>query len=472
VSDIFDYIQPDSLHALIRQYSEVLDIPVSILDEQRKVIFKHPEKSPRAKSERRELRIKDNSIGYISVPSSGRSPGAALDFIEQNLTEILSMGYEIDSLSGEVARNYEEMSLLWQLTSRLGVGLDSDKVCRVLADEAMKICPSRNVSILLLAETPSRVPKTSCIVTTKEDEVPENVPFFLPEVSLGEDAKSASMMALSAAHGLMGEVYKRKEPITICDVAKDERFEGFTFPIKRILVVPLLVEDDVIGAIVAGDKLDGEEFYSTEIRLIMSIATECAVSIKKALLYDEIHDMLFSTAEAFSLAMDAKDPYTYGHSKRVSELAAGIGESMGLPADTIGKVRLAALLHDIGKLGTPEVILGKISNLEPDEMEMMREHAYMGARMIENIKRMREISTWMCHHHEKFDGSGYPSGLKGEQIPLPSRIIALADYYDALTSDRPYRKALTKEDAINEMKAVVGKHFDPAVYEHFLKVTS
>jgi putative nucleotidyltransferase with HDIG domain len=235
--------------------------------------------------------------------------------------------------------------------------------------------------------------------------------------------------------------------------------------------VPLSVEGSVIGAIIATDKLDGEDYYSTEIKLISSIATDCAVAIKKALLYDEIHEMLFNTAEAFSLAMEAKDPYTYGHSKRVSELSANIAKAIGLAPETIRRIRLAALLHDIGKLGTPEVILGKVSGLEPEEMDRMKEHPYAGARIVENIGRMREIAQWMCHHHEKYDGSGYPSGLKGDEIPLPSRIIALADFYDALTSERPYRKALGRDEAVRIMGESVGTHFDPAVFEHFLKAT-
>jgi putative nucleotidyltransferase with HDIG domain len=181
--------------------------------------------------------------------------------------------------------------------------------------------------------------------------------------------------------------------------------------------------------------------------------------------------MLFSTAEAFSLAMEAKDPYTYGHSKRVSELSASIAKTFGLSAEALSRVRLAALLHDIGKIGTPEVILGKNSTLEPEEMDRMKEHPYVGSRMIENIRRMRDIAIWLCHHHEKYDGTGYPSGLKGDQIPLPSRIIALADYYDALTSERPYRKAFTRDEAVNTMKESVGTHFDPVVFEHFMKAT-
>jgi putative nucleotidyltransferase with HDIG domain len=471
--EIFKYLTEDKLATFVRQYSELLQTPVLFLDEKEELLLRFPEDAPQAGLKTRGLSVKDDLVGYIAVPSTTKSAEASLDFMERNLTEVCDMSYEIDSLAGEVARNYEELSLLWQLTSRLGVGLDVDKICKVLADEVMKICPASNISILLLAETSTQSMKDSCLIAPQGQQpepAQETKPFFFPKVSLGEDASNASLMALSANRGLMGEVYKRKEPITICDVSKDRRFEGFTYPVTRVLVVPLIVEEEVIGAIVASDKLDGEEFYSTEIKLIMSIATECAVSIKKALLYDEIHDMLFSTAEALSLAMDAKDPYTYGHSKRVSQLSASVAKSLGLPAETISRIRLAALLHDIGKLGTPEVILGKDSSLEPEEMELMKEHPYVGARMLENIRRMREIATWMCHHHEKYDGSGYPSGLKGEHIPLPSRIIALADYYDALTSDRPYRKALSKEEAINIMKESVGTHFDPVVYEHLVKV--
>ncbi len=275
------------------------------------------------------------------------------------------------------------------------------------------------------------------------------------------------MMLMNTDTGLLGEVYRNKEAVTVCDVNKDSRFEGFPYHMTRILIVPLTVEDKVIGTIVASDKLDGNEFYTTEIKLITSIASACAVSIKKALLFDEIHDMLFSTAEAFSLAMEVKDQYTYGHSKRVSEISALIAKEIGLSAEDISSVRLAALLHDIGKIGTPEIILDKDSTLEPEEMERMREHPYVGARMVENIRRLRVIAQWMCHHHERYDGTGYPSGLKGEEIPLPSRIIAIADFYDAMTSDRPYRKALSREEAVKTMQPAVGTHLDPFVFEMF-----
>lgn len=469
---IFEYVPAERLKDLLREYSEALGLPVFILGKNEEILLCHPEGAKPRRLIRKGLSLREAHIGDVAVPGGRKTAEPALDFIWQNLTRIVRMSYEIDNLSGEVARNYDELSILWELTSKLGAGLDVDRICKVLADEVMEICPSNHVSILLVAEMPSGPTKSGCMINpgdTSEQEPPKKV--FFPKVSLGEDASAASMTTLSADSGMMGRVYKNMKAVAVNDVRKDERFQGFPYPARRLLVVPLSVEGSVIGAIIATDKLDGEDYYSTEIKLISSIATDCAVAIKKALLYDEIHEMLFNTAEAFSLAMEAKDPYTYGHSKRVSELSANIAKAIGLAPETIRRIRLAALLHDIGKLGTPEVILGKVSGLEPEEMDRMKEHPYAGARIVENIGRMREIAQWMCHHHEKYDGSGYPSGLKGDEIPLPSRIIALADFYDALTSERPYRKALGRDEAVRIMGESVGTHFDPAVFEHFLKAT-
>jgi putative nucleotidyltransferase with HDIG domain len=191
--------------------------------------------------------------------------------------------------------------------------------------------------------------------------------------------------------------------------------------------------------------------------------------LKKALLYDEIQSMLFSTAEAFAFAIEAKDPYTYGHSKRVSEMAVQIGLHLGLPPEKLNWIKLAALLHDIGKIGTPEYILHKSEKLTPAEMSKVKEHSVIGAKMVEHIKRMKEIAQWIYHHHEKYDGSGYPAGIEGNEIPLPARIISIADTFDALTSDRPYRKAFMKEEAIRIMRKSIGLHFDPFLFRYFEK---
>lgn len=474
---IFDFITANKLKKLFQQYSEAFNITVLLFDRNKELLLKFPEDAPQAELTMKPLNLRGSLLGYVAMPSTDKASEAYLGFIEKNLSDVVEMGYEIESLSGEVARNYEELSLLWRLSSRLGAGLNVEKICNTLADEVMNVCPSNNISVMLVNEISSDTLATSSISSIQHPQCLESKPpvkksVLSPKVSLGVSASRASKMTLNTDRGLAGYAFDKKEALTVCDVHNDKRFEGFPYPVKHLLIVPLIVEDIAIGAIIASDKLNGEEFYSTEIKLISSIASECAISIKKALLFDEIQSMLFSTAEAFSFAIDAKDPYTYGHSKRVSEMAVKIARNLGLPADTLNWIRLAALLHDIGKIGTPEDILHKVEKLNPDEISRIKEHPLVGARMIEHIKRLSEIALWICHHHEKYDGSGYPAGIKGDKIPLVSRIISIADTFDALTSDRPYRKTFTKEEAIRIMRESVGIHFDPGLFEYFEKAVS
>ncbi|MEE9615059.1 MAG: HD domain-containing phosphohydrolase [Thermodesulfobacteriota bacterium] len=448
----------DRLKRLLGQYSEAFGRQILILDEEEKALLSVHGDRLQGKLTTRPLYLRDSLVGYVAT-AGDEGDASQLEFIARNLMEMINAGYEIDSLAGEVARVYEELSLLANISAKLGSGLEVDRICRVLADEVMKRCPSANVSIMLVKEVP-------------RDESPQSgmKSFLVPRVSIGKDADKASTMILKADTGLIGYVSEIKRAITVCDVSEEERFEPLPYPVARILLVPLVVEDTVIGAVVANDKLDGEEFYSPEIKLLSNIASECAISIKKALLYDEIHSMLFSMAEAFSLAIDAKDPYTYGHSKRVSRLAVGIAEELGLPPDTVDWIRLATLLHDTGKIGVPDAILNKADKLEPDEMLKMQEHPALGAKMIGHIQRFTEIARWIRHHHEHYDGSGYPMGLKGDDIPLPARIINVSDTFDALTSTRSYRKAMEKEEALKIMRDSSGTHVDPAILDCLEKV--
>lgn len=465
MSRISELIGVEALGKLIDQYAKGLHKDILIMDRDRKFVAGFRDDVQLGELTDKPILLRDSVIGYVAAPPGNGED--ALTFVSQNLSAVIEMAYEIESLSGEVARNYEELSLLWNISTRLGTGMDVDAICRVLAEEMIKLCPVNAVSIFLLGDMPfDRLFPAELAMTGGATTPPKNSILF-PKASLGTYASIASMMTLTTDEGLMRHVNERKEPVTICDVSRDDRFKEFPYPVKSLLIVPLVVEDAMIGALVASDKLDGEEFYSTDIKLISGMSSACAVSIRKALLFDDLKGMLFSTAEAFSFAIDAKDPYTFGHSKRVAETVVSIAKDAGFSHDTLNWLKLAALLHDIGKIGTPEKILHKEGTLDDQEMVMMKEHPEIGARMIQHIPRLRELSVWIRHHHEKYDGSGYPAGLKGDDIPLVSRIIAISDCFDALTTDRPYRRALSREEAINLMREDVSKHFDPVLFGHF-----
>lgn len=173
--------------------------------------------------------------------------------------------------------------------------------------------------------------------------------------------------------------------------------------------------------------------------------------------------------ETLGATVDAQDSYAHGHSLAVSKHAALLGEKLGMSAQEIGNLRVAALLHDLGKLGTPREILEKDTPLESHEWKMIENHAGLGSRILMRLQQMSPIGIGVKHHHERYDGKGYPSGLAGKNIPLVSRIIAIADAYDAMTSPRSYRPAMSREQAIGELRKCSGTQFDPELVELFVE---
>jgi len=190
---------------------------------------------------------------------------------------------------------------------------------------------------------------------------------------------------------------------------------------------------------------------------------------KKALLFD-LKELFFTTIKSISSALDAKDAYTHGHSLRVTLFSLILCKEMNMDEDFTGKIEIAGLLHDIGKIGVPEGILCKPGKLTDEEFGIIKLHPERGKKILNGIKKLDEAAFWLNCHHERWDGFGYPNKLKGEDIPLAARVLAIADTYDAMTSNRSYRNGLPHETALEEIKRCAGAQFDPNVVEAFLKV--
>ena len=188
----------------------------------------------------------------------------------------------------------------------------------------------------------------------------------------------------------------------------------------------------------------------------------------KTVILKDLRELFYKTIKLIAAALDAKDPYTHGHSMRVTMYSMILAKKLNLDDTMLEEIETAGLLHDIGKIGIPQSILCKPGKLTNEEFEVMKSHPEQGEKMLKDIKKLTLISNWLRTHHEKWDGTGYPNGLKGEEIPLSGRIIALADTYDAMTSDRPYRKALSHETAIDEIKRCAGTQFDPVLAQLFI----
>ncbi|HPP31776.1 MAG TPA: HD-GYP domain-containing protein, partial [Soehngenia sp.] len=187
-------------------------------------------------------------------------------------------------------------------------------------------------------------------------------------------------------------------------------------------------------------------------------------------LYIDMRNLYISTIEALNKAVEAKDSYTSGHANRVEELAVNLAKEYHLSFDSIENIRTAAVLHDIGKIGIKDEILNKAGKLTQEEYEIIMKHPSIGAEIIGKVHFLNDVTKIVRHHHEKYDGSGYPDGLKGEEIPIEASILMIADSYDAMTTDRPYRKALTKEMAIEELRKYSGTQFDPRLVDVFINM--
>lgn len=234
------------------------------------------------------------------------------------------------------------------------------------------------------------------------------------------------------------------------------------------LCVPLVSSEGVVGAICVGSRDRDYRFSSDDVRLLSTIANHVTIAIGNIELFSSLQDAYLATVRALAAAVDAKDPFTRGHSDRVASYARAIAEKLELSGEQSTALEMAAYLHDIGKIGVREGILLKPGKLSDEEYGQMKHHPLIGANILRPVAFPWPIAPVVRHHHEHYDGKGYPAGLKGEEIPLLARILTVADAFEAMTSDRPYRPGRTDAEAIEELRRCQGSHFDPRVVDSFI----
>ncbi|TFG90755.1 MAG: HD domain-containing protein [Syntrophobacterales bacterium] len=391
------------------------------------------------------LFFNEKRVGTLEMCLESGMGTAVAPGIARSLESFLGLEGEMVNLSSEIVRVYDELSLIQKISGMLGNEMDIERICRLVLDEAEKILSVTTIFIMLLD------------VERQE---------LYTRFAIGRDGQLLRGYRIPSNQGLVGHVFNQREPVTVCDITIDGRL-WLPYPAKSVLCVPLIADTKPVGMVIATDKSSGEEFWSQELQLMGIFAAEVSSAIQKANLYAEINTLFLSTVEALATAIEAKDPYTYGHSRRVAELSVAISSELGMPKNRIRKLELAALLHDIGKIGTPESILRKPEMLQPEEYEKIKEHPAKGAEILSMITEFKEIVTWIRHHHEWYDGKGYPDCLAEEQIPIEARILSVADSYDAMTSDRPYRIGMPSDTVLKIMEQFSRSQFDPAILAAF-----
>jgi HD-GYP domain-containing protein (c-di-GMP phosphodiesterase class II) len=328
---------------------------------------------------------------------------------------------------------------------------DINKLCSLILEAAVMESGSDRAYIMLL----------------------ENDGYMHIRNSIGIPKNIAVNTKVKIGSGISGIVAKTGEPIIISKgykIADNVKRSLRGLGLKSALSIPLMSDGTVQGVLNLGKYKSRHLFDKDDAELLLILAYEAGTAINNCRLFEDMQALYEGSIFSLAAAIDARDHYTHGHSSRVSEIALAIGRSLKLSNETLKNIRLASLLHDIGKIGVPDSILLKPGRLTEREFEIIKKHPVYAVNILKHLPRLKDIVPIVYHEHEHYDGKGYVEGLKADKIPIESRIIAVADAFEAMTSNRPYRKAMSKKNAIKEIKRNSGTQFDPVIVKAFLKI--
>ncbi|MFZ5996420.1 MAG: HD domain-containing phosphohydrolase [Nitrospirota bacterium] len=338
-----------------------------------------------------------------------------------------------------------------ELTTLINSALDIDEIKRRAIESAMRMTDAEAGSLLFVDGSTGDL-------------------YF--DVASGKQGDVVKTIRLKKGQGIAGWVAENQLPLIVEDAENDPRFfkkvdERSGFKTRNMVCVPVTARNKLLGVLQVINKKSGM-FTSEDMVLMVSFSNQVAIAVENTLLHDELNETFYNTMQALAETIEMRDPYTGGHTRRVMEYSLAIGRRIGLTRREMVRLRLAAILHDIGKIGVRDTILLNPGRLTSEEFGGMRKHPEFGAAVLSRVKKLRGVIPGIKYHHERYDGSGYPEGLKGEAIPLLARIVAVADAFDAMTTNRPYRKGLSWENALAELQKHSGRQFDPAVVKAFL----
>jgi HD-GYP domain-containing protein (c-di-GMP phosphodiesterase class II) len=398
------------------------------------------------------LKRRGEIIGVIELVN--KRGGAPFDADDREIMELLGAQVaaliENSRLFTETKNRAERMGAVAGTAALIASSLDVKRVLETVMAVAKDVLGAEASTIFMYdAETKS----------------------FTFDIATGEAGEAVKQVRVPWGKGMAGWAAKRLATLVVPDVSKDRRFyakvdEVSGFRTRNAVSVPLTARDRLIGVAQVLNKKEGT-FTKDDVELFETIARIAGVAIDNARLYSGLEELFYGTIRSLVSLIDAKDDYTAGHSARVATYALLMADAARYTEADRKRLELAALLHDVGKIGMPDAILKKATGLSDEEFVIVKDHPQRGATALEPIARLRDVIPGVRCHHEKIDGSGYPRGLKGEEIPLDAQIICIADSFDAMNSDRPYRKGLGAAESLGRLRGGAGAQFNAALVAAF-----
>ncbi|MCK4873659.1 MAG: HD domain-containing protein [Phycisphaerales bacterium] len=374
--------------------------------------------------------------------------GLSLRWTYRDLCVLADGEQESASFSCQLGEAYEELSLLYSLGQSMRIEQTPDGYIQLTCESLLQNLTFRFVAVrLIMGEETLRPIANELHIAGRP---------------LCGDDELGRLTATVVGH------LRRSKTQVILPYASDQ--DRWADPMGRcILAHPLLWEGKTVGAIIAGDKLGDDPDPTTgEIKLLDASAAYLNIFLENAALYRDQQALFLGTLEALTASIDAKDTYTCGHSQRVAWLSKQLAEAARFEAETVERIHITGVVHDIGKIGVPEAVLCKPGRLTKEEFDEIKKHPERGARILKDVPQLRDVIPGVLHHHERMDGKGYPHGLSGHDIPESARVIALADSFDAMSSTRTYRAAMSRDQVFEEIERCSGTQFDSHLVPCFL----
>jgi HD-GYP domain-containing protein (c-di-GMP phosphodiesterase class II) len=348
-------------------------------------------------------------------------------------------------------RVHRDLATVYRVTSLIHAESDTDRLLPLVMDAILEVVPADRAFLLLL------------------DDRGRPAPVVGRDRTSGRHATAGPGLSRT----IVSECIEKGLSILSDNAMLDGRFREtdsiVSQNITSAMCAPLESRGDILGAIYVDTVDKANAFDESQLELLSAIGHQAGVAIERARLLDEIGERLYETVQTLVAAIEAEDPYTHGHSERVTRYGLAVGRAMGLSDEEQQHLRMASLLHDIGKIGVRDDVLNKPGGLTTEERALFDKHPGIGAGIIRHIRKVDPVVQAVLHHHERWDGAGYPDKLAGEHVPLLARIIHVADAYDAMTTDRPYRRRMPESEAVAELRDRAGVDFAPAVVDAFLQ---
>ena len=349
-------------------------------------------------------------------------------------------------------RYEEEIAFIFRLIEEISLNLNKEEIAKHIVWEVRKFLDIEQCLLILLDE--------------RQDELKI-------KYAIGVEEEIIKNTNLGKGESVSGWVISNNQPLIINSLDKETWFKEINkedYFRSSFISVPLSVENKALGVINACNKRTGEVFTKEDLSFLANVARVGAIAFQDVRLYEQMQESYLKTITALADAIDAKDHYTKRHSENVTRYSLIIAERMSCTLAEIETIRRAGLLHDIGKIGIKDKILFKPDKLTPEEFEQIKLHPLKGEAIVKSLSFLTDVSILIRHHHERYGGGGYPDGISGYRIERGARILAVADSFDAMRSDRPYRKRLSLEETIEELKQNQGTQFDPQIIDVFLEI--